>query len=141
MDSAVTVLDTSVVVKWFFTDEPLRREALAVRQAVADDPRRFVVPHLFYSELIHVLARKSGSDTDFVKRALDLVMRLGLATLGLSEQGFASCSTWCCKGLSGYDATFVALASECDGIWLTADERAARVVSPDLLGNLSDWTS
>ena len=139
--ASCTVLDTSVVVKWFFTDEPLRREALAVRQAVVDDPRRFVVPHLFYSELIHVLARKSGADAEFVQQALDLVLRLGFPTLALSEQGLAACSSWCCKGLSGYDATFVALASECGGAWLTADETAARLVSSDLLDHLSGWTS
>jgi predicted nucleic acid-binding protein len=139
MASGITVLDTSVVVKWFFTDEPLRREALVVRAAVAESPGRFVVPHLFHSELIHVLARKSGSDLSFVDKAFGLVTRLGLVTLGVSQEGFAVCSRWSCEGLSGYDATFVALASEVDGIWLTADEKAARLVGPDLVAHLAGW--
>lgn len=140
MDRVVTVLDTSVVVKWFFTDEPLRQEALAVRAAVAERPRAFVVPHLFLSELIHVLARKSGSDLPFVDRALGLVVRLGFVTLGLSDEGLSVCSRWSCEGLSGYDATFVALASEVHGTWLTADEKASRLVGPDLATHLADWS-
>lgn len=140
MDSGPTVLDTSIVVKWFFTDEPLRRQALSVRESVTENPRRFVVPHLFHSELVHVLAKKSGSDLAFVNRALGLVMRLGLVTLGLSETGLAQCARWSCEGLSGYDATFVALAGECDGVWLTADHRAARVVSAGLAMHLSEWS-
>ncbi len=139
MNNLVTILDTSVVIKWFFTDEPLRREALAVRAAVADNPRRFVVPHLFLTELIHVLARKSGSDLAFVEQALGLVLRLGLVTLGLSERGLAECCAWSCKGLSGYDATFIALARECDGVWLTADEKAVSLVTPDLARHLTNW--
>jgi predicted nucleic acid-binding protein len=134
-----TILDTSVVVKWFFTDEPLRAEALAVRAAVADEPRLFVVPHLFYSEMIHVLARKSGPDEAFVRQALGLLLRLGLVTLGLSERGLADCAAWACQGLSGYDATFVALAGECDGVWLTADEKAAARVPDRLARHLADW--
>ncbi|MFO8071060.1 MAG: type II toxin-antitoxin system VapC family toxin [Polyangia bacterium] len=137
MDRAITVLDTSVVVKWFFTDEPLRREALAVRAAVAENPRRFVVPHLFYSEMIHVLARKSGGDAAFVEQAIGLLLRLGLVTLGLSESGLAHCAALSCQGLSGYDATFVALAEECGGVWLTADKRAADRVPPALARHLA----
>lgn len=121
------VLDTSVVVRWFFTDEPLRDEALRVRAAVRDQPRRFVVPHLFVSELTHVLARKSGRDRKFVRIAVDLVLRLGTPTLALSESAISSAVDWACRGLSGYDATYVALAEDLGGRWLTADEKAADV--------------
>jgi predicted nucleic acid-binding protein len=46
-------------VKWFFTDEPLRWQALRVLQHLASHPHEFIVPHLFLSEMIHVLARES----------------------------------------------------------------------------------
>lgn len=35
------------------------------------------------------------------------------------------CVTWVAQGLTGYDATYVALAESLNGAWLTADEVAA----------------
>jgi predicted nucleic acid-binding protein len=55
MAEKLWVLDTSVVLGWFFTDEPKRYEALAVRRRMRDDPAPFVVPPPFHSELVHVL--------------------------------------------------------------------------------------
>jgi len=118
------VLDTSVAAAWFFVDEPHRQEALEVRADLRDHPERFVVPALFHSELLHVLARKSGRDLPFVREALGLLLRLGIRTLSLS----AAAARWACRGLSGYEATFVGLAENLGGRWLTADARAARVV-------------
>lgn len=122
------VLDTSIAAAWFFVDEPHRREALEVRADLRDRPERFVVPALFHSELLHVLARKSGRDLAFVREALALVLRLGIRTLPLSDAALAAAARWACRGLSGYDATFVGLAEDLGGRWLTADTRAARVV-------------
>lgn len=122
------VLDTSVAVGWFFDDEPLRSDALAVRDRATDEPQRFVVPVLFYSELLHVLARKSGRDASFVERALLLTQRLGLRTLALSGAAWQKAAGWSCRGLSGYDATFVGLAEDLGARWLTADERAAKSI-------------
>jgi predicted nucleic acid-binding protein len=124
------VLDTSVAAAWFFVDEPHRREALEVRSSLRDSPERFVVPALFHSELLHVLARKSGRDLPFVREALGLLLRLGIRTLSLSDAALAAAARWACRGLSGYEATFVGLAEDLGGRWLTADARAARLVGP-----------
>ncbi len=118
------VLDVSVAVKWFFLDEPLRAQALAVRADVAQRADRFVVPHLFMSELAHVLARKSKRDEAFVSASLALILRLGLRTLSLSAGDWSRVCTWSAHGLTGYDATYVALAEACEGRWLTADDQA-----------------
>ena len=66
------VLDASVAVPWFFLDEPARDVALSIRTAIRDRPQDFVVPPLFHSELLHVLARKSDKDTRFVRAAIRL---------------------------------------------------------------------
>jgi predicted nucleic acid-binding protein len=124
------ILDTSIVAAWFFTDEPQRDDALAVRSELRQKPADFAVPPLFHAELVHVLADKSGSDQRFVSSALDLVVRLGLRTVPLSEAALRRTVDWTCRGLSGYDATFVALAEDLDGYWLTADRRAARTAHP-----------
>jgi predicted nucleic acid-binding protein len=133
------VLDASVAVKWFFTDEPLRSQALAVRAHIANRPDTFFVPHLFITELVHVLARKSGRDEAFVCSATDLVVRLGLRTLGLSVDGVTRAVSWTCRGLSGYDATYLALADEVSGRWVTADAAAADRAGPGRARLLADW--
>ena len=133
------VLDASVAVKWFFVDEPLRGWALEVRACIADRPSAFFVPHLFFTELVHVLARKSGRDAAFVTSAVALMVRLGLRTLALSEDGLARAVAWTCQGLSGYDATYLALAHEVRGLWLTADATAASRVGRKRALTLDEW--
>ena len=132
------VLDTSIAVAWFFTDEAGRDQALAVRDDLKQDPDRYFVPVLFHAELVHVLARKSARNAGFSREALRLVLRLGIRTLPLSEQALVRTTHWACQGLSGYDATFVALAEDLGGRWLTADESAARVAA-DVAQTLQAW--
>lgn len=132
MAERALVLDTSVVVPWFFTDEPLRPHALRVRAQLRDRPHRFVVPGLFHSELVHVLARKSARDERFVRRALELVLSLGIRILPLAHSALTRIAHWTCRGLSGYDATFVALAEDVRGRWLTADREAAKIAGGGL---------
>jgi predicted nucleic acid-binding protein len=120
------VLDASIAVKWFFLDEPHRDAALRVRDALIAAPANFAVPHLFFSELLHVLSRKSGADREFVSKGLNVVQRLGIRTLTLSDKGWHNTLECIDKGLGGYDATYVALAMELRWRWLTADEKALR---------------
>lgn len=132
------VLDTSVVAAWYFTDEPLRAEALTVRGNVRDDPSHYAVPALLHSELVHVLARKSARDEAFVTQGLQLFLRLGVRTMQLSEAALLRTSHWACRGLSGYDATFAAIAEDLGARWLTADERAAKITGKELSLRLRD---
>jgi predicted nucleic acid-binding protein len=123
----IWILDTSVVASWFFSDEVHHRLSLTVRARVHEHPSLFVVPPLFYSELVHVLARKSKRDEPFVHAAMHLVLRLGLRTLPLSERALGRMPHWTCSiGLSGYDATLVALAEDLGGKWVTVDAKAAK---------------
>lgn len=136
---ALLVLDTSVAAAWFFTDESFRAEAVAVLGDVREEPHRYVVPHLFHAELVHAVARRTRGDTRFVHDSLVRVLRLGISTLPLPEAALLRTATWACKGLGGYDATFVALAEEMGGRWLTADERAAKVAGPHVALTLRSW--
>jgi len=88
---------------------------------------------------VHVLARKSGRNETFVNQALHLVLRLALRTLYPSESAIMRMAYWSCHGLSGYDATFVALAEDLDGRWLTADERAVKIAGPKNCQALRAW--
>ncbi|MBI4729137.1 MAG: type II toxin-antitoxin system VapC family toxin [Acidobacteria bacterium] len=134
------VLDTSVAAAWFFEDDPAHGASLAVRDDLRDRPAAYVVPPLFYAELVHVLARKSGKRPAFVRAALRLILRLGIRTVGLPESALVRTADWACKALGGYDATFVALAEDLGARWITADERAARAAGRDRAVALARWS-
>ena len=138
-DKSFIVLDTSIAASWFFTDEVNHSASLSVLHHLGLKSDRYFVPALFYSELIHVLSRKSANDILFVKDAIKKVICLGLRQLTLSESALDSIVSWSCKGLSGYDATFVALAQDLRGLWLTADLPAAKKVGTELAICLDEW--
>lgn len=129
------VVDTSVALKWFVTDEPLVQEAGYVLNEIERDPSPYLVPELFMNELLAVLCRLPGSQPSRVQQALALVEALGLTRVGngheLLELAADFARLW---RLSGYDAVYVALAALTDGVWLTADSRAGhRVGHRDLV--------
>lgn len=134
------VLDASVAVKWFFLDEPLHDHALSVRLRLINCPEDFVVPPLFYSEFLHVLARKSAKDLNFVQQPVFLICQLGIRTISLSENGLTQATRLVCDGFSGYDATYLALAHELKILWLTPDSQAIKKSGDRYAINLSNFS-
>ncbi len=121
------VLDASVALKWFVTDEPLVEEAAQVLAAIGRNPLPYAVPELFMNELLAVLCRLPGSRSSMVHEALSLVEALGIARVGNGHELLALAADFAGQWkLSGYDAVYVALAALSKGVWLTADVRAAR---------------
>jgi predicted nucleic acid-binding protein len=131
--SRLFVLDASIIVKWFFVDEPQREKALEVRSHLVERPNQFMVPILFHSELLHVLTRKSERDSVFVTEALEVILKLGIRAMPLSADGLHIAAKLCCDGLSGYDATYAALAQENKAKWLTADAEAVKRIGANAL--------
>ena len=131
------VVDASVAIKWFVSDEPLAVEAGSVLTDIERDPSPYLVPELFMNELLAVLCRLPGSEPTQVQEALHLVEALGLTRVGngheLLELAAAFAARW---NLSGYDAVYVALAALVDGVWITADERAVRRIGNSKLTRL-----
>ena len=120
------VVDASVAIKWFVTDEPLVEEATRVLTEIGRDPSPYAVPDLFMNELLAVLCRLPGSRSSSVREALSLVEALGMARVGNGHELLALAADFAARWkLSGYDAVYVALAAMSDGVWLTADARAA----------------
>lgn len=125
----MTVLDASVAIKWFVTDEPLVREAADVLDEIERDPSSFLVPELFMNEVLAVLCSLPGSRPERVKEAIGLVEALGLTRIGNGHQLLSLAAEFADRWkLSGYDAVYVALAELSHGVWLTADARAVRRV-------------
>lgn len=132
------ILDTSVAVAWFFENEEQHDAAIEVLRDVRREPNSYVVPPLFYAEVVNVLARKSNN-VDWVREGLATVISFGIRTLMLAEPALLQTADWACKGLGGYDATFVALAQDLGGRWLTTDTRAARIADEHAV-TLLGWT-
>lgn len=123
------VLDASVALKWFVDGEPLVDDAQAVLDRIEEDPRPYLVPDLFMNEVLAVLSRLPGASRARVREALSLLEGLGLARVGNGHDLLALAADFSCAwGVSGYDAVYLALAALSDGIWLTADARAAAKV-------------
>lgn len=121
------VIDTSIAAGWFLTDDAWRELSLRVRDRIRRYPTEFVIPHLLFPEIVNVLTRRSGRDESFVTGSVQTLLRFGVRTVALSEAALHRTAHWACRGLSGYDATYVALAEDLGGVWLTADERAAKI--------------
>lgn len=122
------IVDASVAIKWF-VDEPTGREkAIEILDAIKEDPKTFVVPDLFFVEMLSVLARLTKSFTQLSGYIEDL-QNLGFQRVGFGADLLKEAARFTQKqGLSGYDAIYAATASLMDGIWITADAKAHKKI-------------
>ena len=131
----VLVIDASVAVKWF-VDEPDSEAARLVLIDLQNHPDRFVVPELFFIEMLSVLSRITDSEQQ-LKELLGSLEDLGLARLALGHEILARAAeltySW---GLSAYDAIYAATADLTGGEWLTADFRAHEKIASLNLSSL-----
>lgn len=126
------VIDASVAIKWFVKEND-HEAALEILSKVLSTPNKFAVPELFFYELANILNRIIEDDLDprfeLFEKLLDLNITRAVYTkeLGTKIRKFQR------LGLSGYDASYVALAEFIGGRWLTADKKAhQRILSLDL---------
>lgn len=118
------VLDASVAIKWFVDEEAGHAAAQVVLEHVCSDPSQFVVPELFFSEMLAVLCKLLGGGPRVVEY-LEILEDLGLERVGNGRQLLARAATLAkSHDLTGYDATYAATAELVGGSWLTADARA-----------------
>ncbi|OGQ81839.1 MAG: hypothetical protein A2289_03400 [Deltaproteobacteria bacterium RIFOXYA12_FULL_58_15] len=130
----IRVLDASVVVKWFVSEDTASTEKAAdLLEQVLSNPRAFAVPELLFSECLHVFARrlKSQADMDW---AMDHVFRLGLVPLRFDATVAKAATQAMAGGMTGYDATYFAFAKLVGGKWVTFDKAAsAKALDKDLV--------
>lgn len=121
------VLDASVAIKWFVDGETGRADAIDLLDQIRDDPSAFVVPELFFNEMLAVLARLVGSDGAALRGHLEALQDLGMERVGNGRELIARASDIASRyRLSGYDSIYAACADLTGGCWLTADLRAHR---------------
>ena len=124
----VKIIDTSVAIKWFVAESG-QETALQVFEEAMTTPQNFAVPELFYFELGHVFNRLVSKPNAGQLNVFGQVLSLGLNRFSMTEEFFAEIRSFQARGLSGYDAAYVALAKMTKGVWLTFDAKAHRLVS------------
>lgn len=119
------VLDASVLVKWFKTEgEQELQPALRLLSRFRLGRLLVFVPPLLFLELLNAAARRWSWDAQRLERfALDLD-QLGLV---VQQPSNGLIARWCARGLTAYDACYVALAEERRTVVVTADERMLAV--------------
>ena len=121
------VIDASVAVKWFVLAESTPA-ATAILRLVAEAPdRRFVVPEVFYPELLSAL-KKSREELDELIAALEVAERLPLEAVPWRESPRREASRMALANLGAYDALYAALAIDRKLPLITADLRLARAL-------------
>jgi predicted nucleic acid-binding protein len=138
------VVDASVAVRWFLKDET-HPNADRVLRAIIDRPESFAVPELFCFEVYAVLCRKHPSGHRIFKEGMMPVLNSGIYRQPMTERLAGKAARFVQKGLTGYDACYVALASEVEGRWLTFDEEAHKCLAREKLSHVltkrlpKDW--
>ena len=113
------VLDASVVLKWFATEQRGSPEARKLRDDYEAGRLSVLVPALLFLELVNVAGRRWGWDEEAL---LELAQALGDLSFEVDEPELQLVASWVAHGLTAYDAAYVALAEERDLAIVTDDE-------------------
>lgn len=121
----INILDASVALKWFAPDgDATDAAAERILRDIVAYPKRFIVPELFFYEMLSVLCRRLRQGGE-VQKAHARLVRLGLRRVQLDDRLARKAARLAFnRKISGYDACYAALAVEFDGVWLTFDRAA-----------------
>jgi predicted nucleic acid-binding protein len=117
------VLDASVALRWFVAEER-SKNADAVYRRLVDEPETFAVPELFCYEVFSALFRVHPRAWETFEQGILPLLRSGMLRYPMTDNVATKAGRYVAAGLTGYDASYAALAEELDAVWLTFDSRA-----------------
>ena len=128
--SYLSVLDSSVIVKWFCQEEVLAERALTLRQACLGGQLNVAAPELVICEVGNVLRYEAELGTEEVVEAVRSLFSFPLEIIPLSPE-LAGRAIEIARAYDEavYDAIFVALAESLAAEFITADKRLAQRLS------------
>jgi predicted nucleic acid-binding protein len=130
----IWVVDASVALRWFMKNEN-HPNADAILERVISQPEDFAVPELFCFEVYAALCRLHPSGHEVFVNGMIPILHSGIFRYPMTETLAAHAVRYVKKGLTGYDACYVALAKEVKGIWLTFDEKAHTLIVKERLSH------
>jgi predicted nucleic acid-binding protein len=120
------ILDASVAVKWFLSDEALVRQADLVRTAMLDRRVSLVAPTILWPEVAHALVRavrRQRLEPETAQVMSDDIRTVRLLIEEEEVDPHASVRVALTTGVSAYDAQYLHLGIHLDEKVLTADQR------------------
>ena len=130
------VLDASVVLKWFAGDERHAYLARLVGDAFETGHLTVLAPPLLRTEVLNVAGRSWTWDE---RPLLDLAEEIDGMGIAYSEPDLAEVARWTARGLTAYDATYVALA-EREGVPLITDDDQIVARASEIAMPLASWS-
>jgi predicted nucleic acid-binding protein len=128
--SGVVVPDSSIVIKWFRQSEADAEQAEALRQAHLEGQLLFIVPDLLLYEIANVLRFKSDLDEAAVRSAVRSLTQINLEISPITEPRLQQVIALAYQHeITVYDASFITLAEETGGDFVTTDEKLLKKVS------------
>jgi predicted nucleic acid-binding protein len=119
------VLDASVLVKWI---KDVGEADVPAARAVQDQYRRgelgVVMPYLVFLEVINAAVRRWGWSHDQLQGMVRVLLE---ARFRIEQPPPERVAYWAGRGLTAYDACYVALAEARRTVVITADERILTV--------------
>ena len=117
------VLDSSVVLKWFRSEgERHVEEARELRVAYESGDLAVLAPPLLFLEVLNVAGRAWGVGEE---QLLEVASALDAFAFDRIEPPLEDVARWVARGLTAYDAAYVALAEAEEVLLVTDDERLA----------------
>lgn len=124
------VLDASVVIKWFHAEgERNLEDALDLRRRYEAGELRVLAPPLLQLEILNVAARSWRWPEKRLQQLAGTLADLGFE---LVEPPLPALARWASRGLTAYDAAYVAVAEEA-GVLLATDDAEIARAAPELL--------
>jgi predicted nucleic acid-binding protein len=129
------VLDASVVLKWFHADGERHLDpARSLRATFEAGQLAVLAPPLLRLELINVAGRRWQWGEEAL---VDLAVALNELGFEFEEPELPRVASWTARGLTAYDATYVALAEERTTSLITDDDVVVAVAG-DVATALAD---
>ena len=119
----IWIVDASVALRWLLKDEA-HPHADAVLERLISEPGSFAVPELFAFEVYSVICRLHPRPLEAYLHGIVPTLQGGVHRHPMTEDLVRRAHPFVEAGLTGYDATYAALAKELQGKWLTFDEKA-----------------
>jgi predicted nucleic acid-binding protein len=120
------VLDASVVLKWFGPPEAGSQEAHRLRAEFESGDLTVLAPALIFLEILNVAGRRWSWDE---AELADLAAGLDDLPFVMIEPSLAAIGRWVSRGLTAYDAAYVA-GAEAAGAPLVTDNAAIVDAAP-----------